>query len=189
MDPELQTLAVQLVDVGLRNSASAIADKVGTAKARKKDGQTIAELEEIVSGLLSDKSDLVRIAQAYEEQIVSQRISADEISYISDTLVPLLKELAGLSPDPDNMDEVIDKVAPLLSVEFVTILQAFGFNFRRALGEPLTAVVAQLIRQKMPSSAGDEVELRKLNIERELQVLRIAQDPEAHERLQRIYGN
>lgn len=76
MDPQLQTLTVQLAEVTIRNTAGSIADRITAAKARKKDGETIVELEEIINGLVSDKSELVRIAQAYEEEFVAQRISS-----------------------------------------------------------------------------------------------------------------
>src|SRR6266511_836805 len=68
VDPEIYSLSVQLADTAIRNTASAIGDKITAAKARKKDQETIAELEEIISNLISDKNDLVRIAQAYEQE-------------------------------------------------------------------------------------------------------------------------
>ena len=79
-------LGVQLADTAIRNTAGSIADRITAAKGRRRDQETIAELEDIVYGLLSDKSELVQIAQAYEQEFVAQRISADDISYISLTI-------------------------------------------------------------------------------------------------------
>jgi hypothetical protein len=59
LDPQLQQLGLQLADVAVRNTAGAISDRIGASKARKKNEETIAELEEIISGLLSDKSELL----------------------------------------------------------------------------------------------------------------------------------
>jgi hypothetical protein len=153
MDPQLQTLATQLADTAIRNTAGSIADRIATAKARKKDQETIAELEEIVYGLLSDKSELVQIAQAYEEELVAQRISADDIEYISTNFVPLLQRLiesaaASNGGDGADVQEMMDLIQPLLSVETVTVLQLIGFNFRKAIGEPLTELVSNLILSK-----------------------------------------
>ena len=160
MDPLLKRLTVELGEVALRNAASAIAHKIRAVKARKQDRETIAELEEIVNGLLADKSELLRIARAYEQELVAQQISKQEIEYISQSLVPLLEELMSSSNDPSqnsaSTKEMMELVTPILSVEVVTILQLLGFNFKKAIGEPLTEMVAQFISSKAPAVAGGQ---------------------------------
>lgn len=94
MDPNLQALAVQLADTALRNTTGAIADRITAAKARKQDQTTIAELEEIISGLLMDKAELVRIAQAFHDEFVAERISSTDIGYITENLLPIVRQLA-----------------------------------------------------------------------------------------------
>lgn len=188
MDPQLQALGVQLADTAVRHTASAIADRVTAAKARKKDQETIAELEEIVYNLLDDKAELVRIAQVYEEELVAQRISADDIKYISKNIVPLLRQLAESATsgggDASTPEEMIDLVEPLLSVETVTVLQLIGFNFRKGIGSPLTELVAKLISSRAPADPGISVELQKLTLARETSYLEVLRDPEARARLE-----
>ncbi len=193
MDPQLQALAAQLADTAIRNTAGSIADRIGAAKARKKDQETIAELEEIVYGLLSDKSELVQIAQAYEQELVAQRISTVDIEYISTNFVPLLQRLIKSAADNNSQDgaveqEIIDLIQPLLSVETVTVLQLIGFNFRKAIGEPLTELVSKLILSKIQADPALELEIQRLNLVRETAYLEIAQNPEAHERLTGMLG-
>lgn len=188
MDPELQSLGVQLADAAVRNTAATIADRIGAAKARRKNEETIAELEEIVSGLVSDKSELVRIAQAYEEELVAQRISASDIEYISTNFVPILKRLMESAAtergeDDASIQAMIELVQPILSVETVTVLQLIGFNFRKAIGEPLTTLVNQLISSKTPPNTTATLEIQRLQLLREVAYLEVARDPEAHERL------
>jgi hypothetical protein len=192
MDPQLQILATQLADTAVRNTAGSIADRVATMKAQKKDKETIAELEEIVNGLLSDKSELVRIAQAYEQELVAQRISETDIQYISNNFVPQLRRLAESAAANDGQDaaparEMIDLIQPLLSVETVTVLQLIGFNFRKAIGEPLTQLVSQLISSKVQVNPA-LLELQRLSLLRETAYLDVAQDPEAHARLASMVG-
>lgn len=153
MDAQLQSLGLQLANTAVRNTAGSIADRIMAVKTRKKDQETIAELEEIVSNLLSDKSELVRIAHAYDEELVAQKIAKSDIEYISTNFVPLLRQLIGSAATSNNQDaatsqQVLDLIEPLLSVETVTILQLVGFNFRKAIGEPLTHLVAQLISSR-----------------------------------------
>lgn len=192
MDQELQTLTAQLAETAIRNTAASIADRITVAKGRKKDQETIAELEDIIYGLLSDKSELVQIAQAYEEELIAQRISADDIEYISTNFVPLLQRLIKSASDNDSPDgaaeEIIELIQPLLSVETVTILQLIGFNFRKAIGEPLTELVSKLILSKTQPDPALVLEVQRLNLVRETAYLEIAQNPEALARLAEMSG-
>ncbi len=193
MDPQLQTLATQLADTAIRNTAGSIADRITAAKARRKDRATIAELEDIVYGLLSDKSELVQIAQAYEQELVAQQISATDIEYISTNFVPLLQRLiesagADNSEDGTSQQEMIDLIQPLLSVETVTVLQLIGFNFRKAIGEPLTELVSKLIASKAQVDPASLVEIQRLSLVRETALIEIAKNPGAHKRLVDMLG-
>ena len=149
MDPELQALGLQLAEAAARNSASSILDRIRARKALKKSDETVAELEDIINELLSDKAELIRIAQSFEQDMVAQRISSDDVSYIVDNIIPVLQRLMELgSEDGESASAIqqqVDLVRPILSAETLTILQLVGFNFRKAIGEPLTALLSQLI--------------------------------------------
>ena len=190
MDPELYSLSVQLADTAIRNTASAVSDKITAAKARKRDQETIAELEEIISNLISDKNNLVRIAQAYEQELVAQRISQADVEYITGNLIPILKQLVEASATAEGADPTlesnIDAVASILSVETLNILQLIGFNFKRAVGEPLTELVARLISTRAPVDAVGSQVLQELAAKRELAYINLAQDPESYARLREM---
>jgi hypothetical protein len=186
MDPQLEALGAQLANTTIRNTAGSIADRIQAVKARKKDQETIAELEEIVYSLIEDKSELARIAQAYEEELVAQRISASDIEYISTHLVPLVEQIIEASEDGSSEDstarqEYVRLIQPLLSVETVTLLQLIGFNFRKAIGEPLTELVSKLILSRAQTNPALPLELQRA-------YLAVAQDPEAHARLLGMIG-
>ena len=192
MDPELQKLGIELGEVALRNSAGAVIDRVRTVKAKKRDRETIAELEEIISGLLSDKTELVRIAQAYEQELIAQKISQADIEYITTNFVPLLKQLIEKGAeqsgdDTETVQEIIDLVQPIVSVETVTVLQLLGFNFRKGIGEPLTRLVAGLIEARAQADVADTHELQRLGLLRETAYLEIARDPDAYARLRELF--
>ena len=189
MDPQLQLLSMQLADTALRNTASSITDRITTARARKRDSETIDELEDIISELITDKNDSIRIAQAYEQQLVSQKISQEDIGYITETVVPSLRELIENSDsveDPSSVEEVMRAVESLLSTEMVTVLQLLGFNVNRAIGEPLTDLVRSLVSSRVASSAEAAVELQRLSLQRDLAFFEIAQDEAAHSRLRQM---
>jgi len=77
----------------------------------------------------------------------------------------------------------IDLAQPLLSVEMVTVLQLIGFNFRKAIGEPLTELVGRLILSKTQVDSGQFLEVQRVSALRDNTFLEIAKDPDAYERL------
>lgn len=191
MDAELQQLTVKLAETAVRNSAGAVADRIGAARARKKDQETIVELEEIVNELIADKSELVRIAQAYEQEMVAQRISASDVEYITANIVPVITQLMESTTDDEGQEsvqEMVNLIRPILSVETVTVLQLIGFNFRRAIGEPLTELVSRLILSRTSPDPSLTLELQKLIVQRELAYVEVAKDPAAHSRLTAALG-
>jgi predicted helicase len=188
MDPQLQTLGLQLADTAVRHTAASVGIRISAVKAKKNNQETIAELEQIVNDLQSDRSELVRIAQAYEDELVAQRISNSDIEYISNSFVPALQQIIESAPASEGQDvataqQVIAFLQPLLSVEMVTVLQLVGFNFRKAIGEPLTELIARLILAKAQEDQSAAQEIQRLALVRETSYLEVAQDPEAYARL------
>lgn len=192
MEPELYALSVQLADTAIRNTAGAVLDKITAAKARKRSEETIAVLEEIVGNLIEDKNELVRIAQSYEQELVAQRISQNDIEYITGNLLPILGELAGASETESEGQSEFQRnlkvLESIISVETVNILQLIGFNFRRAIGEPLTQLIAQLVSSSTPGDPGQNQVLQQMSLQRELAYIEIAKDPESFDRLKKITG-
>jgi hypothetical protein len=184
MDPQLQVLTTQLADLTARNTAASIIDRIKSTKAHKKDQETIAELEEIVNELVSDKAELALIAQAYDEVLVAQKISETDIEYISTKFVPLLRQFtesvaANEGRDPAAAQQMVDLVQPLLSVETVTVLQLIGFNFRKAIGEPLTELLRRLIL-KAQADPSLLLEVQRVGAVRDNTFLEIARDSGAY---------
>jgi len=189
MDQDLQALAIRLAESVVRNTAGAIADRVNTIKTNRNAAQQVAELEQIVNDLISDKTELVRIAQAYENELVAQRISADDVEYITTHLVPVIKKLVESAPDSGQStqsSEMMDLLEPILSVETVTVLQLLGFNFRSAIGQPLTNLVSNAILAKTPQAGDSAAVKERLALQREILFYEVAKDPEAFARLQQL---
>ncbi|MFH4338650.1 hypothetical protein WAJ35_25055, partial [Acinetobacter baumannii] len=51
-----------------------------------------------------------------------------------------------------NISKSLDMIKPLLSKEMFNILQLLGFNFKQAIGEPLTVLIRGMISSKTPAS-------------------------------------
>lgn len=187
LDPQVTELGVQLADVGIRNTVAAVSGRIKAAKTKKQDAETVNTLTEIVNDLLADRNDLVQIARGYEQVLDAQRISEEEITYITQSIVPIIKKLAEAGGG-DDTDEMIDLLQPILSVETVTVLQLLGFNFKKAIGEPLTILVSQLIGSKTPTSPEAAAQAQRLSLELQHESMSLAQNEEAYERFRNLWS-
>jgi hypothetical protein len=193
MDPAIQNLSIQLADAATRTTASVVADRIRVVKAKRKDAEIIAELEELVSELVRDKAELVHIGQALDEQLVSQRLSGEDVAYITRNVLPVISQLleSGAAGQGDAAkkakatQDMMGVLKPILSAETVNVLQLLGFNFKRAVGEPLTDLLAQLIMSKARQDPTDQAEVQRLSLEAQIELLRVTQDPDAFDRLVR----
>lgn len=186
LDPQVVALGVRLAEIGARNTATSVSTRLRTARAAKRDAELLAELEEIIAELTQDRSELLQIAQAYKEQLAGQTITTTEVEYITSQLVPKLQELLAATSTNESAEELLDAVHSIISVETLTILQLLGFNFKKAVGEPLTLLVAALISARMPSPSTANTDLQRLTIEREIAVIEIAKDEAACRRLRAL---
>ena len=74
----------------------------------------------------------------------------------------------------------------LLSVEMLTVLQLVGFNFKQAIGEPLTLLLQRLITSQTPTNRQSELEQQKLVLAFNVELAKIAQNQDATERWERL---
>ncbi|MGC7560804.1 hypothetical protein ACPEEL_11775 [Pasteurella sp. PK-2025] len=177
MEQQLVELGIKLSEALARNTASAIFTKVKAIKAKKDDKETINELEEIIQELISDKNELLQISQAYQQELTAQKITDTEIDYITQKLIPKLKELSIATGH--NIDDVVTIFSPIISKETLTILQLLGFNFRKAIGEPLTILLEKIILSKLPVDPAVQTELQ-------LELFKVIKDPVARKTLERL---
>jgi len=188
MTVEIATLAAELASIAVRNTASAVFTRVKAIRTGKQHAEQVNELNAIINELVDDRNQLIAIAQAFEQELVAQRISNDDITYITEKLIPAaerLMELTGGGHDA-QVTETVDLLKTVVSVEMLTVMQLVGFNFKRAIGEPLTRLVESLIDKLKPAAESQDVTL--LGLKREIEILQIAQDEGATKRLQQLYG-
>jgi len=186
LTPEMITLGTELATIAGRKSVEAIFDKIRTVKKKGDKDEIIGNLEEIINELIADKNRLIQISQAYEENLITQKITQDEIDYITNSIIPLLEEFLSQSAHDDSgkIQDGINTIKPILSKEIFNIMQILGFNFKEAIGEPLTELLASFIRSKINTKS---LEFQMLVQQREVEYLKICQDEDAYNRLMRIY--
>lgn len=168
-----------------RNSVQSIRDKVKAVKISGNKDNTIDQMEEIIHELIQEKSELITLAQAYDEQLMMRKISSGDIEYITETIVPLIEHLLIESDgeDAEKLKKNMDIITPILSKETFNILQLLGFNFKQAIGEPLTQLIRDAINSQSPVQSEKTLEFSVENEKRVTEYFKILQNEEAYERL------
>lgn len=188
MELDFATLGTKFATLVARNSVPVIMDRVKVAKEAKEDSETINRLEEIISELISEKNELIQMVQLYEEQLITQKISDDEIDYISNSLLPILEQFVANDDGQQaaTTEKAIEAIKPIISKETFLILQMLGFNFKQAIGEPLTQLLRALISSKIPMDGSNQHEVIRLQQEAYLEELKIYNDEKAFERMRLV---
>jgi hypothetical protein len=70
-----------LAEAAARNTVGGIATKVKSLKALRDKDKTINELIEIINSLISDKLELEQIATTFQNELVSQQISDEDMQF------------------------------------------------------------------------------------------------------------
>lgn len=190
LTPEVQQLGADLAATAAKNGARVIAESVRSLRAAKKTDETISGLEEIIQELIDDKARAIGIAQAYQQELVAQRLNPGDILYISETILPLVKQFAEASGnDASKSDQFMKAVESFLSVETVNVMQLLGFNFRRGIGEPLTDLVRQAIVSRAPGAkSAPELALQSAQLENQAALAKLSLDAAAYARFQALYA-
>lgn len=184
LNPELLKLSTDLTQLIGRNSVQAIMDKIKLARTRENKDDAISNLEEIITELIAEKNQLIQIAQAYDEQLITQKMSEEDIDYITSSIIPLLEEILKNSDTEGatKSREALEMFKPMLSKETFNILQLLGFNFKQAIGEPLTDLVRGMISTKTPASSELTMEYHILSEKKQLEYFKLLQNEEAFQR-------
>lgn len=143
-----------LKEISSRNTAQAIYSKINLAKQRNNDKEATNVLEEIINDLTTDKNELIRIANSYERELMSQDLSDSDFDYITKELLPIITSFI---PINEENTEFISSIKKVLSKETFKILQLLGFNYKEAIGQPLTNFVAQAIQNQTNKIIGQKI--------------------------------
>lgn len=184
MDPTVLQLTASLAEVAARQSAAAVATRVSTIKKKKDYEEAVNELQEIINELVRSRDEILSIAQGLKEQLVAQQISDEDITYVVETIIPALRKIFQQdgAKGVAEAEAILQQVEVIISTDTLRMLQTLGFNYRDAIGRPLTELVRNFLMSQ----------LNTVNHEREVELLRqrnyelnfeISQDADSHSRL------
>lgn len=123
----------------------------------EKFGKIRNTYEEIVSELLSEREEAIRIAQAYKIELDRIIISDKDIEHLHNTVsrvLEIIKAFQLISATTKGEEEIqkineqtksYEQIKELISVDTLKTMQLLGFNYKAAIGEPLTQICAKAI--------------------------------------------
>ena len=80
LSPEIIALGTELATIAGRMSVQTIFDKMKAVKQKDNKDEVISSLEEIINELITDKNSLIRISQAYEEKLMTQKMTESRLT-------------------------------------------------------------------------------------------------------------
>jgi hypothetical protein len=140
---KLIELGVSLTGLAVKETASTVQKKISSAKAKRDDKKVIETYDEIVNELIEERAEAIRIAQSYKYELDKYEISDKDIEHLNNTISTVLDILKEMSPEMDI--EVFKKIKELITVDTLKSMQLLGFNYKKAIGEPLTELCSNKI--------------------------------------------
>lgn len=67
-------MAARLTELGARGTVTGIRARIATSKTAKSDRRTIEALEEIIDELIGERTEILGIAQAFEDELVAEQL-------------------------------------------------------------------------------------------------------------------
>ena len=162
---ELVSLGVTLTELALKGTASAVSNKIKSIKEEHNADKLRNTYDEIINQLLNEREEAIRIAQAYKSELEHEIISDEDIEHLHNTVSRILEliknsQLSAANGSPEIEEKVKEQVASyeqikeLISVDTLKTMQLLGFNYKAAIGEPLTLMLKNLILSKVTEPDG-----------------------------------
>ena len=154
IDPVVGAAIVQmgtsLSTLALKGTASAIHSKIEALRSERNIEKVRTAYDEMINQVLEEREKAVRLAQSYKQELEKVVISDEDIEYLQQTINAVIDVIKSFQPaDGTTVKASIDaadSLKGLLTKDVLKTMQLLGFNFRAAIGEPLTDLCARAIR-------------------------------------------
>lgn len=150
---ELIGLGVSLTELAVKGTATAISSRVKTLKDEKNVEKVKSTYDELINELLNEREEAVRIAQAYKSELEKVVISDEDIHHLHNTVTRILELVKRTQKNTNSIVnsqmQTYEQIKELISVDTLKTMQLLGFNYKSAIGEPLTLMVRNLILSKV----------------------------------------
>lgn len=143
-------LGTSLATLVVKGTTSAVNTKIRAIKDEKSIEKVRATYDEIVNELIAEREESVRIAQVYKAELDRIQISDEDIKHLHNTVERILGILKVMNTSAPI--QTFEQLKELISVDTLKAIQLLGFNYKAAIGEPLTELCANAILSKTKPS-------------------------------------
>lgn len=151
MDDQVMTVvantASQLAVLAAKDTAAQVSAKFHAIRLKKNSEEAFNEYEELINELVSDRAQAIAIANAYQAELQRYEITDEDIQHLQATIGEALDIIKKFNPNIDV--DSFEQVKSLVSVDTLKAMQLLGFDYKKAIGDPLTDVCADAIRAKL----------------------------------------
>lgn len=142
----LEELGKNLSTLSTKGTVTATESKIKAIKLEKDIEKMKNQYDEIINELIAERAEAIRIAQVYKNEIERYEISDRDIEHLHNTVELVLDIIKEMSPET-NVD-MYQQLKDLICVDVLKAIQLLGFNYKEAIGEPLTQLCANAILNK-----------------------------------------
>lgn len=148
---------VRLTELAVKGTVSAVNKKIRAIKDERNAEKLRTTYDELINEVLQEREEAIRIAQLYKSELDRIVISDEDIEHLHNTVEKVLEILKGfqlaaaVSKGEEEIERVTkqtesyDQIKDLISVDTLKTMQLLGFNYKAAIGEPLTRLCADAI--------------------------------------------
>jgi len=136
--------SAELAKLAVKGTVSVITSKIRGMKEEKDVEKIRSFYDGVVNELIQEREEAVRIAQVYKSEIERIKISDEDIEHLHNTVERVLEILQAMSIMPDA-ESRFESIKELINIDTLKTMQLLGFNYKAAIGEPLTSLCANAI--------------------------------------------
>ena len=145
--------SIDLATLTFKGTTTLVNSKIQSLKDERNAEKLRNTYDEIINELLSEREQAIRIAQAYKEEYERINIGDDDIEYLHKTLTQVISLLSSFTLVENAEKNSMNQLVALLNKDTLKTMQLLGFNYKEAIGEPLTEVCSNAIREKFGGRA------------------------------------
>lgn len=145
IDLNLSKLATDLADLAIKGTVNTVHKKIEQYKEIKNCDELRNHYDDLINEILQERDDAIRIANVYKNEIEKYTISDEQIDYIQTSFEKIIMVLKNYISITENQEQSLEILKGLLTKDTLKVMQLLGFNYKQAIGEPLTELCANAI--------------------------------------------
>ncbi|RKV93560.1 MAG: hypothetical protein D8H99_28050 [Streptococcus sp.] len=146
----LVEIGAVLTELAVKGTVSAVNKKIRAIKNEKNIEKLRTTYDELINEVLSEREAAIQIAQVYKSELDRIVISDEDIQRLHNTIKTIITILGLQGHMTGTSSKEVDtamlmQLENIISVDTLKTMQLLGFNYKLAIGEPLTNICANAI--------------------------------------------